>query len=56
MATEFAPTIIHFLPGQKEWLEDQALANKRAKDKDLDSISKIVRQAVNEYRQKEGDR
>ncbi len=44
---------IMFDADQHRWLEDQAFANKRAGLKDLDSISKLVRAAVEEYRSKQ---
>jgi len=44
--------MVMFEPEQHRWLEDEALANKRAGNKELDSISKIVRQAIDEYKAK----
>lgn len=36
---------------QHQWLEDEALRNKRSGNRDLDSISKIARTAIQEYRE-----
>lgn len=40
---------------QHQWLEDQAISNKRLGNRDLDSISKVVRAAIEEYQSKKGE-
>ena len=37
---------------QHRFLEDEAIKNKRAGNHDLDSISKVVRAAIDDYRKK----
>lgn len=37
---------------QHEWLEDEAIRRKREGNRDLDSISKVVRAAIDDYRKK----
>ena len=49
---DLTPKQIVFTQAQHQWLLDQAYQNKRAGITDLDSISKIVRQAIEEYKQK----
>jgi hypothetical protein len=43
---------VMFEPSQHYWLQGKALENKRNGTRNLDSISKIVRQAVIEYKAK----
>lgn len=50
MADKPSQTTIYFDRETVEWLQDLAFANKRKGRKELDSISKIVRQAVDELK------
>jgi hypothetical protein len=52
MATEYKTIPVRLTPDQHRWLEDRALEIKRSGDAGRGSINALIREAIDEYRDK----